>query len=74
MGSADPHGGLSLRKCEGRVAEGHCSVRRGGHGVADPVSDGPIPSVPRLGIFDVSSAQKTVKRKTARLWGRAVRQ
>jgi len=40
-GPAGPLGGLSLHKREGRE-------RRGGHGVADPVPDGPLPPPPVL--------------------------
>ena len=36
VGSEGRHGGPSLRKREGRVT-------RGGHGVPDPVPDGPMP-------------------------------
>ena len=44
MGSADPHGGRGLRKRRGRV-------RRGGHGVPDPVSAGPMPLADRQNFF-----------------------
>ena len=43
MGSERPHGGRRLRKRGGRVG-------RRGHGVADAVSDEPIPLPPRLHI------------------------
>src|SRR3989338_9216884 len=43
MGSERPHGGRRLHKRGGRE-------RRRGHGVADAVSDGPIPLPPRLCI------------------------
>ena len=51
MGSERPLGGPSLHKREGRE-------RRRGHGVADAVSDGPIPLPPRLRFFDVSFANR----------------
>jgi hypothetical protein len=42
MGSEGPHGGRRLRKRGGRVG-------RGGHGVDDPVPDGPMPPPPGAG-------------------------
>ena len=52
MGSEGPHGGLSLHSAKAGWSEATPQCEEGGHGVADPVPDGPIPSPdPRLNIL-----------------------